>query len=474
MRILKMAVILIISAIFIFTAWSAAAMELKAGAAKAVITPSDYQGRISVMGGALKGKEHDIYARALSLNDGSKRLVIVTYDLNCLDVATPILRSRLKAELGIDPAYFVPLATHNHAAPIQIVPANFDYGRWLADKSFDLIKEAIANEQGPVKLYFGIGHSDLVRGDPRYPGIYGLTGKPIDDEVQVLKVMAGDKVIAILFNQATHPLHESLTDVAVGHPGYAMEELERRFPAALAMYADACGGDQMIRAALVMYASNSKVQAVGKELAETVLKISEGQMKEVTGVIASKLEVISLPLAAPMSYEDALALVKKDKIPTDIGFVPYPDPDRDTNWVRALIQHYEQKLAFPTRSDDYECTDDAFLVKKLPEPREFPCRYEETITAKIGPMVLVAMQGEVCAPIGKAIKNKFNNDPPLMVFAYMGEHNLYIPTRNLVERNAYQAQVIQIQYASPVGWSPEVEDEMVKGVERMINKLIEQ
>jgi hypothetical protein len=57
-----------------------------------------------------------------------------------------------------------------------------------------------------------------------------------------------------------------------------------------------------------------------------------------------------------------------------------------------------------------------------------------------------------------------------MVFAYMGEHNLYIPTRALIEQDAYQAQVIRTQYASPVGWAPEVEDEMVAAVVKLIRE----
>ena len=55
----------------------------------------------------------------------------------------------------------------------------------------------------------------------------------------------------------------------------------------------------------------------------------------------------------------------------------------------------------------------------------------------------------------------------------MGEHNLYIPTRELVRQKAYQGIVIQIQYASPVGWAPEVEDEMVAGVVRMVRSMAE-
>ena len=68
------------------------------------------------------------------------------------------------------------------------------------------------------------------------------------------------------------------------------------------------------------------------------------------------------------------------------------------------------------------------------------------------------------------IKDALRRQAPLMVFAYMGEHNLYIPTRELVRMDAYQSQVIRIQYASPVGWSPDVEDEMVRGVLDTVEK----
>ncbi len=94
------------------------------------------------------------------------------------------------------------------------------------------------------------------------------------------------------------------------------------------------------------------------------------------------------------------------------------------------------------------------------------------IVAQIGPMPLVAMQGEICTPIGMRIRDAFRYEMSIMVFGYMGEHNLYIPTRELVRLNAYQAKVIQIQYGSPVGWAPEVEDEMVSGVIRLVKSSL--
>lgn len=130
------------------------------------------------------------------------------------------------------------------------------------------------------------------------------------------------------------------------------------------------------------------------------------------------------------------------------------------------------------------CTYDTYLIHKADREflekyasginNDYPCVYEEVIVSRIGKMAFVAMQGEVCAPIGMRIKDAFRRlDMPIMVFAYMGEHNLYIPTREIVRKNEYQDQVIQIQYASPVGWAPEVEDEMVDAVIKMTKSIME-
>lgn len=432
---------------------AAEGVQMSAGTAKAVITPE--KPLTLVMGVKPTGKEHDIYARVLVLNDGVNRLVAVTYDLNCLDVATPILRRRCREELGLEAAHLILLGTHNHAAPIQIIPDNFEYGRWLADRIFDLIQEAIRNERGPARVLVGSGYGYFVK---------ARGNAPCDYEIQLLKVMRGDDVVALLFNHPTHPLQFSQTIIDVGHPGYAVDEVERHLPGALAMFADGCGGNQFPDRGNIMFGSKEQVQALGKELAESVLKIAAGPLADVTGPISSKLDVISLPLAAPLSYAEAKRLAIEKHVPLDIGIVAYPHPDRGTNWIRNLLKYHQAEIPFPKRLDEWVCTDDGFMVYELQEQRDFPCRYEETIVARIGPLAFIAMQGEVCAPIGMRIKDALRREMPLFVCAYMGEHNLYIPTREIVRMDAYQSQVLRIQYASPVGWAPEVEDEMVAGV----------
>ena len=199
----------------------------------------------------------------------------------------------------------------------------------------------------------------------------------------------------------------------------------------------------------------------GHELAQTVVEIARGRLQNVTGPIESKFKVLDLPLAPPIPYRQALELAQG--VPLDIGFVPFPDPRRPTNWIRALVNHHRKGIPFPAKSSDYICTDDAFLVPKLETPRKYECRYEEVVGAKIGPLTLLAIQGEPCTPIGARIKEALRHRGPAMVFGYFAEHNCYIPTREIVRVDGYQAQVIQTQYASPVAWAPEVEDEMIKG-----------
>ncbi|MCA9440293.1 MAG: hypothetical protein KC964_05755, partial [Candidatus Omnitrophica bacterium] len=421
------------------------ASELKAGVAKCLITNSTP--RILVNGPLSEGVNKDITARALTLNDGNTRLVFVTYDLNCLDVGTPILRKRVQEELGLDPSHLILLATHNHNAPIQINPKNFDYGRWLADRLFDLIQEAIENETGPVRVEFGFGDGYFVASSGN---------APTDYEIQMLKVMKGDNPHAILFTHPTHPFQCSEEIVGAGHPGYAMEEMEEALPDTMILYADSCGGNQfpLPRNEInkILFEGSQKgtkhlnkvlteyTKEWGHKLAQKALEIADGDFVDVTGPLSATMEIISLPLRDPIPREDALKLI--EDVPEDVGFVPYPHENRNTNWVRMLLRYYDEGLPFPTRTTDMICTDDTYLIHK--EDKEFlekydysihdelPCVYEETIVAMIGDMPFVAMQGEVCAPIGMRIKDTFRTNRPIFVTAYMGEHNLYIPTREIV------------------------------------------
>jgi hypothetical protein len=424
--------------------------RMNVGAGRVDVTPD----RPRVCASGDKPAPPLVYARLISrcmtLFDGQRRMAIVNYPFNCLDVATPILRERCERELGIGPECLVLLATHNHQGPIQIVADNFDYGRELAEKIFGAIRQSIRDEEGPAILGFGNGYGYFTRSQMSLPPDY---------EIQLLKVEVGNRTKALLFNHPTHPQLGPRNMYGASHPGFAMDELESTFPHATAIYADACGGNQYTFAAdgtdpLIA------CKARGHELAEAVRKIANGPLEEVTGPIESKLEVVDLPLAPPIPYKRALEL--SNGIPLDVGLKVFPDPDRDTNWIRVLLKHYKEGIPFPTKLSEYVCTDDELLVKQLDQPRKYPCRFEEVLGAKIGKLTFLALQGEPLAQIGMRIKEVLRQRGPAMLFGYFGEHNVYIPTRENVRLDLYQSQVIREQYACPVGWSLEVEDKMIE------------
>jgi hypothetical protein len=426
---------------------------LKAGTAKIDITPD--RPRLCA-----SGDKPDppiayarLHSRILTLFDGARRIIFVNYDLNCLDVATPILRERVEQELHVPPDYLVLLATHNHQGPIQIAAENFDYGSELAERIFGAIREAIATEDGPVDLLFGSGYGYFTRAQLSYAPDY---------ELQLLKVMRRGKVAALLFNYPTHPQLGPRRSYGASHPGFAMEELESRLPGAVAIYADACGGNQYTFAPQGTTDFLMACKARGHELAETALDVANGRLADVTGSIESRLKLVDLPLADPVPYERALELARD--VPMDVGLRAFPDPLRDTNWIRQLVRHYKEGIPFPRRISEYICTDEEFLVKQIPAQRKYSCRFVEVLGSRIGNLTLVAIQGEPLAPIGMRMKEVLRQQGPAMVFFYFAEHNLYIPTRENVRLDLYQAQALRVQYTCPVGWSLDVEDEILKGV----------
>jgi neutral ceramidase len=428
------------------------AATLRAGTAKVDITPD--RPRICASGDKPDppAAYARLHSRILTVSDGVRRIVFVNYDLNCLDVATPILRERVERELGIPPAYLALLATHNHQGPIQIAADNFDYGRELAEKIFSGIREAIGGEEGPCDLLFGNGYGYFTRAQ---------RSDPPDYEIQLLEVRRGGRVAALLFNHPTHPQLGPRKLYGASHPGFAMEALEQTFPGAVAIYADGCGGNQYTLAAGGNADLLEACKARGHELAQAVLEIANGKLTDVSGPIESRLTLVDLPLADPVPYQRALELGRD--VPLDIGFKAFPDPLRDTNWIRALLRHYKEGIPFPKRISEYICTDEEFLVKQLAEPRKYPCRFVEVLGARIGRLTVVAIQGEPLAQIGMRIKEVLRQRGPAMVFGYFAEHNLYIPTRENVRLDLYQAQALRVQYTCPVGWPLHVEDEMLKG-----------
>jgi len=89
---------------------------LRAGVAKADITPSDLTALNPIGGTSFIGVHDPIHVRVLALHDGASEVTLISAEpIECGDMRA--LRERIERELGIPAAHVMITATHTHNAP---------------------------------------------------------------------------------------------------------------------------------------------------------------------------------------------------------------------------------------------------------------------------------------------------------------------------------------------------------------------
>lgn len=187
-------------------AFPAAAEELKAGAAKIVITPPTGH---PMWGYAVrrdkpsKGVREALLARALVLEIDGKRLALVSLDLGRAPTRshTDAIRKRVKADARVDAIFLV--ASHTHHGPVLELDTwpteKAPYTAELEKKLGDVIIAA-AKELRPARI--GIASQESMLNRNRHSK---LAEKPVDREMLVLRVEdEKGKPIAHAVNFAAH------------------------------------------------------------------------------------------------------------------------------------------------------------------------------------------------------------------------------------------------------------------------------
>ncbi|MCS0631151.1 neutral/alkaline non-lysosomal ceramidase N-terminal domain-containing protein [Telluria mixta] len=198
-------------------AGAAQAGQLRAGAARVEITPTDLAA-LNPMGGSFKGVHDPIYLRALVLDDGHGSVALVSTDL--IEVGTmDAVRQRIAREVGIAADHVMIGASHDHSAPRlgRVTPGALAhdggpesdaYSAWVYDKMVGALKQAKAALR-PARLGSGRGQVDVnVNRD-----VYGAHGwglgyapdAPSDKRLGVLKIESLDGTpLALLLNYGVH------------------------------------------------------------------------------------------------------------------------------------------------------------------------------------------------------------------------------------------------------------------------------
>ncbi len=205
-----------------------------------------------------------VYAKALALDDGATKLVIVAMDVTAIggigevhDDFLPTLRARIEKELGFPGNHVLVNASHNHP-PLDFVcePAE------QVERTFDAVRRAVES-MTPVKVGAGTGHEDRIsmnrtlqlkngkawtirHTNPCPPDDEVESVGPMDPEIGVFRIDRLDgRPLAVVYNFACHPyITVPRGGVTADFPGFASKVIEDSLgDGAMALFLQGAGGD---------------------------------------------------------------------------------------------------------------------------------------------------------------------------------------------------------------------------------------
>jgi neutral ceramidase len=433
--------------VFLLSAASLAGAGLRAGAGRADVTP---EGGIWMSGYAARTHPSDgvatrLWAKALAIESGpGHRIVIVGVDVVGIpgDIAVEVAR-----RTGLKRDHLLINASHTHTGPIVwgnlpniavVPPAEQEKLIAWRPKFVDGIAAAVTaalHDLAPATLSYGEGSADFAvnRRQPTPQGIKGGVNPegPVDHSVPVIKVLGADgKLRAILFGYACHntTLTAEIYQLSGDYAGFAAAELERRHPAATAVFLELCGADQN--------PNPRGTVELGKQHGETLAA-------EVDRVLAAP----GKPLAGPV--RPAFRLIP-------LQFAPRTRTD--------LEAELHDPLPAKTRRA-------AMMLKALDAGRKIDTVQYPVAAIRFGrSLTLVALGGEVVVDYDLRIKREHPGEP-IVVAGYSNNVMSYIPSRRVLREGGYEANDSMIYYGQPGPYTDDVEERIVTAVNRALKEV---
>ncbi len=444
---------------------SAAAAELRAGAAKVDVTNKD-AGPVS----------SPPYVKALVITDGKTTAVIATVDAVAIGQIGSIkndylgkVRAKLKQELGIDPANFMINASHCHAA----VCSDID------EKTVECVKAAFQKLE-PVTVGVGRGSETRVSENRRLKlkngreadvrHAYSMPADadvaevgPIDPDIGIVRLdRKNGQPLAIIYQFACHPIQGVPSGANTADlTGFASQVIEDSFgEGTTALFLQGCGGDiNPIQYKAVNYPRDAETlgNLLGLTTMRAARKIQTGNKAE----FRMTNETLTLPradLAERIALQEAQQLtLLKSLTGTTLNlktFLPLVVKGNVSEMFPSYYSHqylHEKKLG----RADWERLDtnnrayaDAYIknISIMEELTRVQTNIKllqmhqaqnvaagkrtidvELVGLRIGDFVLVTSPGELTVRIGLGIK-KASPHPFTFVSGYTNGYIYYAPT----------------------------------------------
>ena len=428
----------------------------KAGVAKAVITP-DKSVWLAGYGSkrAPDGKLHDLWMKALALEDNDgRRVVLITSDFQGVPrMMSDRVFEQLRDQFKLNRTQVMFTFSHNHCGPrlgddlIDYYPVEVDQEALVQEYTAEMVTKTVAmvgqalSKLAPATLQTGEGRATFAvnRRNNREADIPDLIAKgtplvgPVDHSVPVLTVTRpGGKLEAVLFGYACHPTTLSFRTWCGDYPGFAQLEVEQAHHGTTAMFVNTCGGDQnpLPRRQVELCEKYGHMLAVGVEEA------LQQPLKSVSPGVRTAFEIVDLPYLKNVTQEE---LVELSKDQTGIK----------GRWSRRLL-------------------------KKLNAGEKFESAYPYPIHAwQLGnEMLVVGMGAETVVDYALRFKQEFGDGT--WVMGYADDMISYIPSRRVWEEGGYEGGSNLYEYGRPAfRWEGSIEDRIAASVHKLVKQVRE-
>lgn len=295
--------------------------ELRAGYAKADITPAEpvMMGGYDLRGAPSDGVHGDdkLYARALVLEASGVRVAFIEADVIEIQ-GHDRFRQTLSEATGIPVSNILLGDAHNHAAPSPDADPKTAWDRAFAEGLVKAAKEAVANLQ-PVRIAAGTGHSRIAMNRRQkkpadsdsaltfdennssqsfgkhktdnpmmiheFGGVVRLGANPlgpIDDAVQIVRIdTAAGRPLAVMIHYACHgtTLGGRNSKISGEWMGRMQKFVEKQFPGLGAIYIQGAAGDVNPRVVGGLDGNADNVEntwALGEEIGREVVRVYRG------------------------------------------------------------------------------------------------------------------------------------------------------------------------------------------------------
>jgi len=423
----------------------------RVGAAKVDITPehpvllAGYGGRP----GEHVDVDQRIWARALCIGDEDPVVLVAVDNCGVPAHVTAAVVEELQEEYDAAGGRVVISSTHTHNAPtltgyapvvwgeratVDQVERVDRYTQWLTQKIVEVAGESLRNRRearlawGQSRVRFG-GNRRVLNGN-QWAGFGFQADGPVDHSVPVMVARGREgKPVAIWTNYACHcTTVGSRNHIGGDWAGFSNEQIEKRFPDAVALTTIGCGADIGPQPS----GNLDLARQHGTTLAEEVERLIAGNLIELKGAPTPSSREIELPLEKPPSREHFENLAKGQ------GYHAYH--------ARLMMKHFDQMGRLPTHVE-----------------------YPVTCWKFADDLAIVFLAGEVVVDYAVRLKGELDWQR-LWINGWSNDVPSYIPSKRLLAEGGYETDFSQVYYAQPSRYAPEVEELIVATVRELVGE----